>query len=170
MGAEETDTEVPISEMAPRPDPGRQYVGWAGGVLQVCDGSGGSRATTTEAGGGVEDARTGPGDADGDGAGLAMGAELCAELAGSEFRADVALKDESAGVAATMECERSKLMGGAEAAAALHAGDEARQREVLTGSAKAYVGPIWPGDGAAFSGEAFKSGALECENSMGRSG
>ena len=34
-GAEETDTEVPISEVAPRPDPGRQYVGRAGGVLQV---------------------------------------------------------------------------------------------------------------------------------------
>ena len=33
MGAKETDTEVPISEVAPRPDPGRQYVGRAGGVL-----------------------------------------------------------------------------------------------------------------------------------------
>ena len=51
MGAEETDTEVPISEMAPRPDPGRQYVGWAGGVLQVQGDGGGSRATTVEAGG-----------------------------------------------------------------------------------------------------------------------
>ena len=81
MGAEETDTEVPISEVAPRPDPGRQYVGRAGGVLQVCDDGGGSRATTTEAGGGVDDARTGFGDANGDGAGLAMGAELGAELA-----------------------------------------------------------------------------------------
>ena len=63
MGAEDTDTEVPISEMAPRPDPGRQYVGWAGGVLQVCDDGGGSRATTTEADGGVDDARTGLSDA-----------------------------------------------------------------------------------------------------------
>ena len=41
MVAEETDTEVPISEVAPRPDPGRQYVGRAGGVLQVCDDGGG---------------------------------------------------------------------------------------------------------------------------------
>ena len=98
MGAEETDTEVPISEVAPRPDPGRQYVGRAGGVLQVLDDGGGSRATTTEAGGGVDDARTGFGDADGDGAGLAMWAELGAELAGSEFGADVAPKDESVGM------------------------------------------------------------------------
>ena len=68
MGAEEIDMEVPILEVAPRPDPGRQYVGRAGGVLQVCDDGGGSRATTMEAGGGVDDARTGLGDADGDGA------------------------------------------------------------------------------------------------------
>jgi hypothetical protein len=109
MGAEETDTEVPISEMAPRPDPGRQYVGWAGGVLQECEDGGGSRATTTEAGGGADDARIGFGDADGDGAGLAMGAELGAELAGSEFRADVALKDESVGMAMA---DREELAGG----------------------------------------------------------
>ena len=75
MGAEETDTEVPISEVAPRPDPGRQYVGRAGGVLQVCDDGGGSRATTTKADGGVDDARTGLGDADSDGASLAVEAE-----------------------------------------------------------------------------------------------
>ena len=92
MGAEETDTEVPISEVAPRPDPGRQYVGRAGGVLQVCDDGGGSRATTTEAGGGVDDARTGLGDADGDGASLAVEAEFGAALAGSESRADVAAR------------------------------------------------------------------------------
>ena len=89
MGAEETDTEVPISEVAPRPDPGRQYVGRAGGVLQVCDDGGGSRATTTEAGGGVDDARTGLGDADGDGASLAVEVEFGAALSGS--RADMAV-------------------------------------------------------------------------------
>ena len=83
-GAEETDTEVPISEVAPRPDPGRQYVGRAGGALQVHDGGGSSRATMTEAGGGVDDARTGLGDADSDGASLAMEAEFGAELTGSE--------------------------------------------------------------------------------------
>ena len=110
MGAEETDTEVPISEVAPRPDPGRQYVGRAGGVLQVCNDGGGSRATTTEAGGGVDDARTGPGDADGDGAGLAMGAELGAELAGSEFRADLAPKDESVGMAKKLDDESMQLV------------------------------------------------------------
>jgi hypothetical protein len=88
MGAEETDTEVPISEMAPRPDPGRQYVGWAGGVLQceVCDDGGGSRATTTEAGGGIDDACTSLGDADIDGSSLAAEAGFGAEVAGSDFR------------------------------------------------------------------------------------
>ena len=88
MGADETDAEVPISEMAPRPDPGRQYVGRAGGVLQVCDDGGGSRATTTEAGGGADDDRTGLGDADGDGASLAAeagrGAEVAADWATAE--------------------------------------------------------------------------------------
>ena len=112
MGAEETDTEVPISEVAPRPDPGRQYVGRAGGVLQVCDDGGGSRATTTEAGGGVDDARTGLGDADGDGAGLAMEAEPGAELAGSEFRADVARKDESVGMAKKLDDESMRRRAG----------------------------------------------------------
>ena len=32
IGAEMADTEVPVLEVAPRPDPGRQYVGWADGV------------------------------------------------------------------------------------------------------------------------------------------
>ena len=105
MGAEEIDTEVPVSEVAPRPDPGRQYVGRAGGVLQVLDDGGGSRATTTEAGGGADDDRTGFGDADGDGASLAMEAELGAELVGSEFTADVASKDESMGMAMKMDGE-----------------------------------------------------------------
>ena len=77
----------------------------ADGVLQVLDDSGGSRATTTEAGGGEDDARTGFSDADGDGASLAMGAELGAELVGSEFTADVASKDESMGMAMKMDGE-----------------------------------------------------------------
>ena len=63
------------------------------------DGGGGSRATTTEAGGGVADTRTGLSDADSDGAGLAMEIESGAALVGSESRADVAPKDESAGTA-----------------------------------------------------------------------
>ena len=98
-GAEETDTEVPISEVAPRPDSGRQYVGWAGGVLQVQGGGGSSRATTVEAGGEVDNALTGPGDADNDGTSLATEVEFGADLAGSESRADVAPKDESVGIA-----------------------------------------------------------------------
>ena len=64
-------------------------------------------ATTTEAGGGVGNACTSPGDADSNGAGLAMGAELGAELAGSEFGADVtvALKDRSVGMAEKLDDE-----------------------------------------------------------------
>ena len=84
-GAEETDTEVPISEVAPRPAPGWQYVGWAGGVLQVCDDGGGSRATTTEANGWVDDTRTGPGDAGSGGASLATAAELSVAWSGGSF-------------------------------------------------------------------------------------
>jgi hypothetical protein len=89
MGAEMIDTEVPISEVAPRPDPGRQYVGRAGGVLQVRDDGGGSRATTTEAGGGVDDTRTGLGDADSGGASLAAAAEFFSKLTGSESEGSV---------------------------------------------------------------------------------
>ena len=62
-GAEETDAEVLISEVAPHPDPGWQYVGWAGRVLQVHDDGGGSRATMTEASSGVDDACTSLSDA-----------------------------------------------------------------------------------------------------------
>ena len=98
MGVEMTDMEVPNSEVAPRPDPGRQYVGWAGRVLQVHDAGGGSRATTTEAGSGVDVARTGLGDADSDRASLAVEAEFGTALAGSESRADVAPKDELADI------------------------------------------------------------------------
>ena len=105
MGAGEIDTEVPISEVTPRPDPGWQYVGRAGGVLQVCDDGGGSRATTTEAGGGVDDARTGLGDADSGGTSWAAVAEFISKLTGSESRADVAPKDESVGMADELECE-----------------------------------------------------------------
>ena len=92
--------EVPISEVAPRPDPGRQNVGWAGGVLQVQDNGGSSGATTTEAGGGGDDARTGLGDADSGRASLAVEAEFGAGLTGSESRADAAPEGESAGIAA----------------------------------------------------------------------
>ena len=92
--------EVPISEVAPCPDPGRQYVSWAGGLLQVQDGGGSSGATMTEAGSGVDDARTGLSDADSGRASLAVEAEFGAGLTGSESRADVAPKDESTGIAA----------------------------------------------------------------------
>ena len=66
--------------------------------MRDCGGSYGAAAM--EAGGGVDDAHTGHGDADGDEAGSAMEVEFGAELAGSESRADVAPKDESAGIAA----------------------------------------------------------------------
>ena len=46
----------------------------------------------------MDDSHTGLGDADYDGAGLAMEVESGAGMAGSESRADVALKDESAGI------------------------------------------------------------------------
>ena len=75
-GAEMTDTEVPISEVAPRLIPGRQYVGLVDGRWQVRWGGGSSGATTVEAGGGVGDARTGLGDADIDGSSLATGVEF----------------------------------------------------------------------------------------------
>ena len=68
--------------------------------MQVQDGGGSPRATTTEAGGGIDNARTGLGDADSDGARLAVEAEFGAALAGSESRADVAPKDEFAFLAA----------------------------------------------------------------------
>ena len=104
-GAEVTDTEVLVSEVAPCPDPGRQYAGWAGGVLQVQDGGGGSRAAMVEAGDGVDDARTGPSDADSNGTSLAMEVEFGAELAGLESRTDVAPKDELVGIAEDPEDE-----------------------------------------------------------------
>ena len=98
MGAEETNTEVLISEVAPHPDPGWQYVGWAGRMLQLHDGGGSSRATTTEASSGVDNAHTSLSDADSDRASLAVAAEFGAKLTGSESRVDVALKDESVGM------------------------------------------------------------------------
>ena len=35
MGVEMADTEVPVSEVAPCPDPGRQYVSWVDRGWQV---------------------------------------------------------------------------------------------------------------------------------------
>ena len=75
---------MPISEVAPCPDHGQQYVGWAGRVLQVQDGGGSSGATTVDADEGVDDARTSLGDADSDGSSLATEVEFGAEFAGSE--------------------------------------------------------------------------------------
>ena len=93
MGAEENDTEVPILEVSPHTGSGRQYAGWAVGVLQVHDDGGGSRATAMEAGDGVDDACAGLSDADSDESSLAMKVEFGAEFAGSESRADAAPKD-----------------------------------------------------------------------------
>ena len=51
------DMEVPVSEVAPCPDPGRQYsqwyVGWVDGQWQVRDCGGSYWVTTMEAGSGV---------------------------------------------------------------------------------------------------------------------
>ena len=94
MGVEETDMEVLISEVVPHPDPGWQYVSQAGGVFQVRNGGGGSRATTTEASSRVDDACTSLGNADSSRVSLAVEAEFDAKLTGSESRVDVALKDE----------------------------------------------------------------------------
>ena len=63
-----------------------------------------------EAGGGVDDAHTGLGDADSDETGLAMEVESEAEMAGSESRADVAPKDESAGIAADWAAEVRRMI------------------------------------------------------------
>jgi hypothetical protein len=104
-GAEMTSTEVPVSEVAPRPDPGRQYVGWVNGRWQVRWSGGSSGTPTLWAGKVMDDSDTGLGDADSDGTGLAMEIESGAELAGSESRADVAPKDESAGIAADWRAE-----------------------------------------------------------------
>ena len=81
-----SDTEVPVSKLAPCPDPGRQYVGWVDGRWQVRWGGGGSRATAMEAGDGIDDPHTGLGNTDNDGTDLAMEAESGAEVAGSESR------------------------------------------------------------------------------------
>ena len=169
MGAEMTDTEVPVSEVAPCPDPGRQYVGWVNGRWQVRWSGGGSRATTLWAGKVIDDSHTGLGDADNDGAGLATEVESGAEMAGSESRADVAPKDESAGIAAAIKEERRRFMEEAEAVAALHA-SEARERKGLAGVAKSSAGVVYSEGGAASSGKIFKSNALEWESKMGRSG
>ena len=61
----------------------------------------------------VDDSDTSLSDANNNRTGLVMEVESGAELAGSESRADVAPKDESAGVAAVMKSERRWLMEGA---------------------------------------------------------
>ena len=84
--------------------------------------------TTREAGGGVDDACTGLGDADSDEAGLAMEMESEIELAGSESRADVAPKDESAGIAVGLEAEIGRLIQELRIKMkAWHGGDPARR-------------------------------------------
>jgi hypothetical protein len=166
MGAEEIDTEVPSSEVAPHPDPGRQYVGWAVGALQVHHGGGGSRAPTTEAGGGVDDARTGLGDsvdADSDGTSLATEVEFGAELAGSESRADVAPKDEPVGIV-----EDPEIWFMSPSRVKSRAGEILAQLKAMNrgggGSAEvaeSCAGVISSEGDAASSDEIFESGALE---------
>ena len=171
MGAEEIDTEVPISEMTPRPDPGRQYVGWAGGVLQVHDGGGGSRATTMEASCGVDDARTGLGDADSDGASLVVEAEFGAESTGSESRADVAPKDESVGMARNQE-GKSMLDSRVDEILALLLNLKATASKA-SGSAvvaESSAGAICSEGGAASDDEIIGSSDLEWEHELWRSG
>ena len=75
----------------------------------MCDDGGGSRATTMEAGSGVDDACTSLSDADSNRTGLAMEIQSGAALAGSESRADVALKDESAGTVVALRAKTRQM-------------------------------------------------------------
>jgi len=70
-GAKKVNTEVPISEVTQWGVPRRKYVCWVDGVLKVHYGNCSFRAATKEAGGGVDDAHTGLGDADSDDRGSA---------------------------------------------------------------------------------------------------
>ena len=90
-------------------------------------------------------------------------------MAGSESRADVAPKDESAGIVAAIKEERRGLMEEAEAVAALHA-SEARERKGLAEVAKSSAGAVCSEGRAASSDKTFKSGALGWGGTMGRSG
>ena len=101
-GAEEINTEVLSLEMVPCPGPGQQYVSQAGRMLQVHDGGGGSRATMTKASSRVDNAHASLSDADINRSSLVAEAGFGTEVAGSESRADVALKDESVGVAGSL--------------------------------------------------------------------
>ena len=83
----------------------------------------------TEAGSGVDDARTSPGDANSDRASLAVEAEFGAALAGSESRADVAPKDDFAFLAAVYGRAEAKRICKLKAQGELKAqGDDPAQR------------------------------------------
>ena len=71
---------------------------------------GGSKATTVEVGGGINDTHIGLNGTDNDGTGLAMEAEFGAKMAGSESRAGVAPKDESAGIVAATDNELRRIV------------------------------------------------------------
>ena len=107
MGAEMADTEVPVSEVAPRPDLGRQYVGRTDRKWQAQWHSGGYVTYTEVTDDEVDDAHIDLNNTDNDGKDPATEAESGAEMAGSESKADVAPKDGSASIVA--DC------GGAEA-------------------------------------------------------
>ena len=59
MGAEVIDTELPVSEVAPRQDSVQQCAGLADGVWQVWCYGGGFRATMAVACGGIDSAHVG---------------------------------------------------------------------------------------------------------------
>ena len=135
-----TDTEVPVSEVAPCPDPGWQYVGWVNSRWQVQWSGGGSRATTLWASDVIDNSHTGLSNADNDRTGLAAEVESRAEMVGSESRADVALKNESVGIAAAIDDECMRTMEEAKALAALHASERAQYGGGSAGEFKADVG------------------------------
>ena len=82
MGAEMADTEVPVSDVAPRPDPRQKYAAWIDRRWLVRWSGGSSGAAALWAGKVINDSDTGLGDADNDRTGLAMEVESGAELAG----------------------------------------------------------------------------------------
>ena len=74
-----TDTEVPVSEMAPHLVPGQQCASWVDRRWQVRWGGGSSGAAMVEAGEGVDNAHTSLSDADIDRSSLAAEVEFGAE-------------------------------------------------------------------------------------------
>ena len=106
---------------------------------------------------------------------MATEVESEAEMAGSESRADVAPKNESAGIAAARKDERRRQMESLygrrlfvwkEAPTA----SEARDRRGSAEVAKSSAGAIYSEGGAPSSDKIFKNRASKWESMMGRSG